>query len=276
MPLDFLTQAERQRYQRLPAAIAERDLRQHFHLREADRAFVATFRGATSRLGVALPLGLLRYLGYLPDDWAVSIPAELRAFVAGQLANGALVDLVGYGSREATRTAHLQAALQHLGWSKWTSLEQGWLEPWLLERALEHDNERSCGPMSPIKHCRRTGPCSIISARAWRSPLARDSGLWPAPFALRGPGQNPFAARLYRHGGEPVAYRQLAKRSAVSPDPSSRFRAIGSASNGLKSIRQQYPLGRRIPILVPALNLQVLHLQRAKRLNKCLGQPRIG
>jgi hypothetical protein len=57
---------------------------------------VATFRGATSRLGVALHLGLLRYLGYLPDDWAVSIPVELRAFVAGQLADGALVDLAGY------------------------------------------------------------------------------------------------------------------------------------------------------------------------------------
>ena len=84
MPLDFLTQAERQRYQRMPAAIAERDLRQHFHLRQADRAFGATFRGATSRLGVALHLGLLRYLGYLPDEWVGQVPAELRAFVAGR------------------------------------------------------------------------------------------------------------------------------------------------------------------------------------------------
>ena len=142
MPLDFLTQAERQRYQQLPAPIPERDLRQYFHLSETDLAFVATFRGATSRLGMALHLGLLRYLGYLPDAWAVNVTAELRAFAAGQLADGALVDLAGYGRREATRTAHLQAALQHLGWSKWTPLEQGWLESWLLERALEHDNER--------------------------------------------------------------------------------------------------------------------------------------
>jgi len=142
MPFDFLTQAERQRYQLLPTAIPERDLRQHFHLSEADQAFVATFRGATSRLGMALHLGLLRYLGYLPDAWAANVPAELLAFVAGQLSDGTLVDLAGYGSREATRTAHLQAALQHLGWSKWTPLEQGWLESWLLERALEHDNER--------------------------------------------------------------------------------------------------------------------------------------
>ena len=136
MPLDFLTQAERQRYEQLPAAIPERDLRQHFHLSEADLGFVATFRGAPSRLGVAL------HLGYLPDAWVVNMPAELRAFAAGQLSDGARVDLTDYGGREATRTAHLQAALKHLGWNKWTPLEQGWLEPWLLERALEHDNER--------------------------------------------------------------------------------------------------------------------------------------
>ena len=142
MPVDFLTQAERQRYQQLPTVIAERDLRQHFHLSETDLAFVATFRGAPSRLGVALHLGLLRYLGYLPDAWVVNMPAELRAFAAGQLSDGARVDLTDYGGREATRTAHLQAALKHLGWNKWTPLEQGWLEPWLLERALEHGNER--------------------------------------------------------------------------------------------------------------------------------------
>ena len=52
------------------------------------------------------------------------------------------MDLTDYGSREATRTAHLQAALKHLSWNKWTPLEQGWLEPWLLEWALEHYNER--------------------------------------------------------------------------------------------------------------------------------------
>lgn len=103
---------------------------------------MATFRGATSRLGVALHLGLLRYLGYLPDAWVTRVPAELQAFVAGQLADSPLVDLAGHGSLEATRTTHLQAALKYLGWSKWTPLEQGWLELWLLERALEHDNER--------------------------------------------------------------------------------------------------------------------------------------
>lgn len=126
MPLEFLTQAERQRYQQLPTVIAERDLRQHFHLSETDLVFVTTFRGSTSRLGVALHLALLRYLGYLPDAWVVHVPAELRAFVAGQLSDGALVALADYGSREATRTAHLQAVLKHLGWNKWTPMEQGW------------------------------------------------------------------------------------------------------------------------------------------------------
>ena len=46
MPVDFLTQTERQHYQQ-PTFIAGRDLRQHFHLSETGLAFGATFRGVS-------------------------------------------------------------------------------------------------------------------------------------------------------------------------------------------------------------------------------------
>lgn len=141
MPVEFLTQAERQAYHQLPDALTERDLRQHFHLSEADRTFIAGFRRVDNRLAMAVQLGLVRYVGYLPDAWPQRVPAEVLAFVAQQLPDPA-VALTSYGTREAIRTAHLQAALKHLRWAKWTPLEETWLEPWLLERALEHDNER--------------------------------------------------------------------------------------------------------------------------------------
>ena len=124
MPLGFLIQAERQRYQVLPTAIAGRDLRQCSHLSKAGRARMATFRGSTSWLDVAPHLGLLRYLGYLSDAWLMHVSAELRTFVAEQLPIGPLVNLAGYDSRETTRTAHLRAALEHLGWSKWTPINK--------------------------------------------------------------------------------------------------------------------------------------------------------
>jgi len=48
----------------VPAALREADRRQYFHLTEADRQFLAAFRGAANRLGVALQLGLLWLMGF--------------------------------------------------------------------------------------------------------------------------------------------------------------------------------------------------------------------
>ena len=48
-----------------------------------------------------------------------------RVYLSIQLTIGPLVDLASYDSRETTRTAHLRAALEHLGWSKWTPIKQG-------------------------------------------------------------------------------------------------------------------------------------------------------
>ena len=50
MPQDFLTTPERLRYQTVPASLLEADIRQHFHLLEADRAFLVPFRGAANSL----------------------------------------------------------------------------------------------------------------------------------------------------------------------------------------------------------------------------------
>jgi len=62
--------------------------------------------------------------------------------VAAQLAVDPAA-LETYGEREATRTAHTQVILAYLRCRRWQPLiDIGPLEKWLLERALEHDNER--------------------------------------------------------------------------------------------------------------------------------------
>lgn len=86
MPQEFLTTPERLRYQTLPASLLEADIRQHFHLTGADHAFLTSFRGAANRLGLALQLGVLRLMGFLPEAWASQLPPDAVAFVATQLA----------------------------------------------------------------------------------------------------------------------------------------------------------------------------------------------
>ena len=149
MPLDFLTNSERHRYQTVPTSIFESDLRQHFHLTVHDHRFLLNFRGA-NRLGIAVQLGLIRFMGYLPEGWVGQVPTEVAGFVANQL--GKPSDLLArYVERLATRTDHLSSVLRHLSFRKWEPLDSVWLEPWLVERALEHDGERQLLTMSCLK-----------------------------------------------------------------------------------------------------------------------------
>lgn len=150
MPLDFLTNLERERYHSVPVSIPETDSRQHFHLTETDHRFLLLFRGAVNRLAIALQVGLIRYMGFLPDTWWVHLPAEVTAFVAHQI--GVIPELlIYYGHRQATRSEHFSAVLGHVSYRKWEPMDAVWLEPWLLERALEHDGERVLLTMTCLK-----------------------------------------------------------------------------------------------------------------------------
>ena len=141
MILPFLTAPERQGYQQVPATLIESDLRQHFHLTAADREFIQRQRRDGNRLGCAVQLGLVRLMGYLPEDWFEQVSALVTAFIGQQL--GIAPDaLTSYGERAATRSEHLHLVLCHLGYRKWQPLDSPALETWLLERALEHDQPR--------------------------------------------------------------------------------------------------------------------------------------
>ena len=150
MPREFLTTPERLRYQTVPASLLETDIRQHFYLTGADRAFLTPFRGAANRLGLALQLGVLRLMGFLPEAWTSQLPPEAVAFVATQVATEA-AHLLHYGARQQTRSDHLLAVLRHLGFRKWEPLDAAWFEPWLVERALEHDDDRVLLAMTCLK-----------------------------------------------------------------------------------------------------------------------------
>ena len=61
----FLSDNEREQHQRFPAEIPSRDVSDYFTLSVADRRRVNRQRGPPNRLGFALQLCALRYLGSL-------------------------------------------------------------------------------------------------------------------------------------------------------------------------------------------------------------------
>src|SRR6187200_3178187 len=112
MPGTFLTQTERDYLSTFPAVIPHWDLLTVFAVSEADRRFLDRYRTDANRLGVAIQLCTLRYLGFCPaplDD----APGEVIAHLAKQLDVTPSV-LHAYGTRRMTRSVHFQEVLDYL------------------------------------------------------------------------------------------------------------------------------------------------------------------
>src|SRR5437899_12485010 len=85
MPIGFLTTTERERLSRFPAQIPDEDLRVFFLLSDADQTAINKQREAHTRLGFAMQLCALRYLGFAPDALSTA-PWDAVVYVAQQLA----------------------------------------------------------------------------------------------------------------------------------------------------------------------------------------------
>ncbi|HMB02780.1 MAG TPA: DUF4158 domain-containing protein, partial [Isosphaeraceae bacterium] len=137
MPGQLFTDAERRRLGGFPDRVSHEDLVTFYTLTGSDRAAVNRCADDAGRLGFALQLGTLRYLGFCPDDLG-SAPGEVVRFLADQL-KVPPESLAAYGRRAQTRTDHFLAVLDHLGYRKPGPEEREQLARWLLDRALEHD-----------------------------------------------------------------------------------------------------------------------------------------
>jgi len=137
MPVDFLTEAERERWQRFPDTVPQDDLFVFFQLSDEAKGEVRRQRDSQNRLGYALQLCILRYRGFVPDHLQ-AIPPEVIAFVAEQLEIAPRV-LPLYANRRRTQTDHQLHVQAYLQFRRAAPLDFYALQTWLVERALEHD-----------------------------------------------------------------------------------------------------------------------------------------
>ncbi|MCA1675955.1 MAG: DUF4158 domain-containing protein, partial [Actinobacteria bacterium] len=98
MPTRYLSDAELARLAGYPDTIADEDLVTFFRLEDEDLRWVRERRGGANRLGLALQLCTLPWLGFVPDDLS-SPPAAAVRRLAAQLGIEP-DDLASYGGWE--------------------------------------------------------------------------------------------------------------------------------------------------------------------------------
>ncbi len=135
----IFSDSERERFNSFPSEILFDDVVTFFTLTEQDQNLVRIRRGDHNRIGFALQLGTLRYLGFCPDDLS-STPLNVIDYLSQQLGYVDSANLLrAYGSREHTRTDHLQEVINYLDFRKASQADLDNLGVWLQKRALEHD-----------------------------------------------------------------------------------------------------------------------------------------
>lgn len=113
--------------------LSQVDLERFFYLDDADRKLIAERRRNSNRLGFALQLVTVRYLGmFLPDP--LDVPAEVVAYLAEQLDIADPTCVKSYTERKQTRYDHQDEIVRADGLTEFAQVE-GELVAWIADQA---------------------------------------------------------------------------------------------------------------------------------------------
>lgn len=140
MPVDFLTDEQYQSYAKYPDILIQEQLDKYFYLDDKDKELINACRRDYNKLGYALQLTTLRFLGtFLPNP--IDVPHEVVNYIAKQLRIELPVELECYMDRKATRSVHCTEIKTLLDYQDLNGIRGYRLARWLYDQAW-FGNER--------------------------------------------------------------------------------------------------------------------------------------
>jgi TnpA family transposase len=143
MPVEFLSDDQATRYGLYTGDPTPAQLARYFYLDDADLALINRRRGRHQRLGFAVQLGTVRFLGTFLTD-PTDVPTVVVRQLAQQLAIADIGVLPRYLDREPTRYEHAREIQQVYGYRDFTNHPEHFrLIRWLYTRAWLSDERPS-------------------------------------------------------------------------------------------------------------------------------------
>ena len=117
MPVQFLTAEQRANYGQYVGAPSADELSRYFHLDDADHLLIGAKRGDHNRLGFALQLTTVRFLGTFLED-PLDVPGTVLQAMVRQLGAPTLEQLPRYRSANQ-RWEHTTEIRLRYGFCEW-------------------------------------------------------------------------------------------------------------------------------------------------------------
>ena len=194
MPVSFLSPAQRDSYGQYLGDPSTQELARYFHLDDSDHTQIVEKRGDANRLGFALQLTTVRFVGTFLDD-PTAVPPAVLATMSRQLGIDTTTDLTGYRDGK-WRFAHAAQIRTEHGYRDLADRAAGRSETPLT--AVANRTFRSIAPQTPLLARR----CSVDRGERQRHL----DQLFPH---RKGASWNPGKTLAYRSQARPSLSRSM-------------------------------------------------------------------
>jgi len=134
MPVDFLTNKQKENYATFPKIVNIGILHKYFYLNDNDKALINNCRRPHNKLGYALQLTTIRFIGVFLSN-PINVPEDVVQYLANQLNILDPFNLKPYLLRSITKYEHITNIKDKYGYIELNNIIYFKLSRWLYNQS---------------------------------------------------------------------------------------------------------------------------------------------